>query len=82
MYILSKLHLQTSGVWKNTFTIFTMKYSWKRQDTDIYIQGKLAHMINDFRFLRKELLELHCRIDIGSSFQKDAPIMKDRENFP
>ena len=47
----------------------------------IHIQGKLAHMINDFRFLRKELLELHCRIEIGSSFQKDAPT-KDRENFP
>ena len=27
----------------------------------IHIQGKLAHMINDFRFLRKELLELHVR---------------------
>ena len=47
----------------------------------IHIQGKLAHMINDFRFLRKELLELHCRIDMGSSFQTDAPT-KDRENFP
>ena len=47
----------------------------------IHIQGKLAHMINDFRCLRKELLELHCRIDMGSSFQKDAPT-KDRENFP
>ena len=47
----------------------------------VHIQGKLAHMIKDFRFLRKELFELHCRIDIGSSFQKDAP-MKDKENFP
>ena len=46
----------------------------------IHIQGKLAHM-NDFIFLRKELLELHCRIGIGSSFQTDAPT-KDRENCP
>ena len=47
-----------------------------------YIQGKfIAHMINDFIFLRKELLELHCRIGIGSSFQIDAAT-KDRENFP
>ena len=54
----------------------------KARYSNIHIQGKLAHMINDFRFfLRKELLELHCRIDIDSSFQKDAPT-KDRENFP
>ena len=52
-----------------------------KQAKYIHIQGKLAHMINNFRFLRKELLELHWRIDMGSSFHKDAPT-KDRENFP
>ena len=44
-------------------------------------QGKLAHRVNDFTLPRKELLELHWRIDIGSSFKMDAP-MKDSENFP
>ena len=80
IYNLSNLHLQTSGVpmWEHIYNIYSkVRLSWERQ----YTQGMLASIMNDFSLLRNELLELHCRMDIGNSFQNEAPT-KDSENFP